>query len=422
MKKFLKILKINLLSLIALPLLVLATISKLIVRSFDKATLLLKMSFVMLIIELIFELIQKPSELFDLVGLVILLFFLAGILFLILSFLISILSAALVTLWSLFIYFFEFIYHICFSGYLHLSEICEKDYEIISLDGKKTANAFLCVFYTILSTCSKLISGIISLSLPCSILLSIGLVIYTITYANQYIKDAFGITILQYLQKFDLVTLIFAGLIYIVFIGSLITILLTLGFEWSEWSKELRMTSSEYMEYMRSIQKEEFEVKQQAENNALISEQDLKYINSIENQIHEVESLSQEIDALQNQRKNAQLQNIWHTYLQELQTITSQFESHNFSIPYDEFHTLIPKIQKLEQQQDEIKELVQRLKKEYENPFAFSIFFHGCDTLDKLDQRYKSLCKTYHPDMNDGDEETFKKMAAEYESLKQSFN
>lgn len=47
-----------------------------------------------------------------------------------------------------------------------------------------------------------------------------------------------------------------------------------------------------------------------------------------------------------------------------------------------------------------------------------SRFFVGCDTLEKLDHRYKSLCKTYHPDYNSGDEETFKEMKAEYEELK----
>jgi hypothetical protein len=48
-----------------------------------------------------------------------------------------------------------------------------------------------------------------------------------------------------------------------------------------------------------------------------------------------------------------------------------------------------------------------------------AMFFHGCNDLNTLNSRYKNLCKTFHPDGQSGDEETFKKMQRAYERLKE---
>ena len=46
------------------------------------------------------------------------------------------------------------------------------------------------------------------------------------------------------------------------------------------------------------------------------------------------------------------------------------------------------------------------------------MFFAGCDDLDTLNARYRNLCKTFHPDGQSGDSETFKKMHEAYEHMK----
>lgn len=48
-------------------------------------------------------------------------------------------------------------------------------------------------------------------------------------------------------------------------------------------------------------------------------------------------------------------------------------------------------------------------------------FFAGCDSLDKLNARYKKLSQALHPDNPSGDAETFKQMSAEYEKKKKIF-
>ena len=45
-------------------------------------------------------------------------------------------------------------------------------------------------------------------------------------------------------------------------------------------------------------------------------------------------------------------------------------------------------------------------------------YFVDCDTLEKVQRRYKDLCKVYHPDMENGSSEVFVKIQKEYEELK----
>jgi hypothetical protein len=54
--------------------------------------------------------------------------------------------------------------------------------------------------------------------------------------------------------------------------------------------------------------------------------------------------------------------------------------------------------------------------------YASSIYFVGCDTLDKLEKRYRSLCKAYHPDAGFGSEEAFKAMSEEYRIIREEMS
>ena len=51
------------------------------------------------------------------------------------------------------------------------------------------------------------------------------------------------------------------------------------------------------------------------------------------------------------------------------------------------------------------------------NEERVSMFFNGCESREQLEKRYKSLAKTFHPDMESGDTETMALINREYDRL-----
>ena len=85
---------------------------------------------------------------------------------------------------------------------------------------------------------------------------------------------------------------------------------------------------------------------------------------------------------------------------------------------------------------DEIKETEkkgQKEKREYKKDENYNIrektstensfgFFDGCDSQESLDKRYRALCKIYHPDNINGDEDVFKCIVEEYDCVKKEIS
>ena len=49
-------------------------------------------------------------------------------------------------------------------------------------------------------------------------------------------------------------------------------------------------------------------------------------------------------------------------------------------------------------------------------------YFNGCTTEDEIKKRYRDLCKVFHPDSDNGDQETFLKIKEDYEALLSGLN
>lgn len=423
MKKIIKILKINILSILALPLLLVSTVSKLIARAFDKAFIIVKMLLVMFVIVIAFEVMKTPESILEAIACLIMAILIGGIFLAILFWVIGLISAFLAVVLESIITCFECIHNLSFSGYLKLSEICGADYQIISMKEHTAANAIFCLFYTLLQIFSKLIAGIVSLSFALSIGLSAFLVIGSLLYGNHLVKDAFDLNLFQYLGKFDAFSVIYGGLLYVVFLAAAITILVSLGLEWYKWSRELHMTSEEYRQYIHQLQANRICMEEtEAGETAAVNDANLSYMKNLEDQISAIEDLGSSINNIQDQKENSLLRISWNEYLRDLKELVDTCNSYKKGIPGNEFQKMIPKIQALEKQKKEIEQMVAKLKDEYSNPAGSAVFFAGCDTPEKIEQRYKSLCKTYHPDTGNGDEDTFKRMVEEYNQLKQVIN
>lgn len=416
MEKAFKILKINLLSIIALPLLFMATASKLIAKALEKVAVILSMLFLTLMLVLGFEFFKDPSSGFQallyMIAFLVICFFIIAVIVL----LMKLAAAVISTIWSAIIAFFEIIYDFTYSGFLRLFAICENDYQYISLNGKKVLNATLCLFYTILRFFNKLIITVISFALPASIILSILLVASSLLSAHSHLKGTFGIGLFDFIGKFDTFSIVYGIVMYIAMIGMVVLVLISLGIEWYEWAQELKLTSEELAEDIAELCENELRLEQNDDED---SETGDAYMRNLEEHMASIETLGDMVDEVLSSKDNALLRSIWGSYFRNLSDIVEECAGYKNGIPYDRFKRMIPRIQQLEKQREEVKEMAEKLLEINNDPIKSSVFFSGCTTPEKLEKRYKSLCKAYHPDTEGGDTETFQRMQEEYAMLKE---
>ena len=413
MKKALKVLKINLLSLIALPLLLLATTFKLVAKAFEKITIFLALGLVALIAIALLA-TAHPKSAFDLIAGILIAGLVGGLVFLLLGWIFTLISSVVILVWNGIISLFSSLYELTYNGYLSLYTTCEADYKILSLNGRKVPNAIACLFFTILKGLSWLITTIVSLSYVLAIIASAGIVLITLIDLNGNVKTTFGMNLIQYAGKNPLHSVIFGILMYVIMIGIGIVGIIALASEWYEWGQELRVTGKEISEEITDLIKSELKM---ASGSSEEVEENLSYLKKLEEHLDGLEELGQQVTEVLEKKDNPLLRSQWGIYMHNLNPLVEEC-SDKKGIDIRRFKQLIPQIQLLDKQRESVERLVNKLSGELENPAGASVFFAGCDTPEKLEKRYKALCKTYHPDIAEGDTKTFQKMQAEYQSLK----
>lgn len=416
MEKFLKVLKVNVLSLIALPLLLIATASKLIAKALEKVAVILSMLFLTIMLVLGFEFFKSPGSNFQAILYIVIFCAIFFVIIAIFVILMHLAAAVVVAIWSGIIGFFESIYDWTYTGFLRLYASCENDYQYINLNGQKVLNAFLCLFYTILRIINKLIVTVISFALPASIILSVLLVAGSLLSAHSRVKDTFGIGLFDFIGKFDTYSKVYGIVMYVALIAMFVIVLMSLGIEWYEWAKELKLTSEELSEDIADLRKNELRLRQSEEED---SETEDAYMKNLEEHMANIESLGDLVEEVLATKDNALLRSTWGNYFRNLSDIVDECSKYRQGIPMDKFKRLVPRIQQLEKQREEVKNMALKLQEINNDPVKASVFFAGCNTAEKLEKRYKSLCKAYHPDAEGGDTETFQRMQEEYAALKE---
>ncbi|MBR6477341.1 MAG: J domain-containing protein [Lachnospiraceae bacterium] len=414
MEKALKILKINCLSLIAIPLLLIATFFKLLAKAFEKISIFLLLGFAALIIIVLLVSGLVPANLVQLfVGLVVILL-LFGAVIAACMWAVAIISGVTALIWSTIISLMDSLYEYAYNGYLHLYAKCEADYKLLSLNGRKVPNAIACLFFTILKSMSWVITKLVTLSYVFGFALSGIVLIATLYDLNKNTKIAFGMNLIQYTKKCELHSAIFGILIYFVLIGIIITSILALATEWYEWGQELQMTNAQISKEVTDLVASDLKM---ASGTSEEVEKNIEHLKKLEEHVNSLDDLSQRVMAVLEAKDSPLLRSYWGIYMRNLEPLVSEC-SEKKGIDIHRFKQLIPQIQLLDKQRSEVEKLAAKLERELQNPSGKSVFFAGCDTLDKLEKRYKALCKTYHPDIAEGDTETFQKMQGEYQSLK----
>lgn len=422
MEKFFKVLKVNLLSIIALPLLILATVCKLIAKAMEKLPVIIGILVFTGLLALGFEFVRNPDSGMNVIAGIIVAFIVAGLIILVLIAIARLAAAVVSVIWYTIIAFFDAIYNVTYTGFLKLFAICENDYQYISLNGKKGLNAVLCLFYTVLRVINRIIVTIVSFALFASIALSILLIGGAlIGLSSDYQKD-FGLNLFQAAARFDTFSLIYGIVMFICIMAVFVVVLLSLGIEWHEWAMELKVTSDELTENIRELQSYDWSVASagQGTDTALPDETVTACLNNLNEHIAGLNTLGSQVESVLADKDNTLLRSTWGNYFRNLSEIADECSGYKNGIPVDRFKQLIPQIRQLDRQRDDVSKLADKLQLINADPVKSSVFFAGCNTVEKLDKRYKSLCKAYHPDETGGDMETFQKMQEEYTRLKAS--
>ncbi|MBR1703428.1 MAG: J domain-containing protein [Lachnospiraceae bacterium] len=422
MEKFFKVLKVNLLSIIALPLLILATVCKLIAKAMEKLPVIIGILVFTGLLALGFEFVKNPDSGMNVIAGIIVAFIVAGLIILVLIVIARLAATVVSVIWYTIIAFFDAIYNVTYTGFLKLFAICENDYQYISLNGKKGLNAVLCLFYTVLRVINRIIVTVVSFALFASIALSILLIGGAlIGLSSDYQKD-FGLNLFEAAARFDTFSLVYGIVMFICIMAVFVVVLLSLGIEWHEWAMELKVTSDELIENIKELQNYDLSVASagQGTDTALPDETVTACLNNLNEHIAGLDTLGSQVESVLAGKDNTLLRSTWGNYFRNLNEIADECSGYKNGIPVNRFKQLIPQIRQLDRQRDEVSKLADKLQLINADPVKSSVFFAGCNTVEKLDKRYKSLCKAYHPDETGGDMETFQKMQEEYTRLKAS--
>ncbi len=460
------ILKINILSIISLPLLLASVVVKLIQKTVERVPVLFRVFVVITMTSILNSMFKSTNYFFgQLADLFELGIFSVGIFMLVLG--VIVIKFTLAVLVSCIDILFMKIY----GGYLRLYDICSRDFGLIVQNEGSGNLRFGCVFWYFVRIIHRIIAGVFSAALVISIVLSVGFVGYSIFYVNKNVSEIFAIDLISYIKLFPPIEIIFTIINFVVVVASVVTVLISLGAEWNKWGVDLRLASmggeSGYGDFLKGSNVGNYTNEQQCmtvlislgaewnkwgvdlrlasmggesgygdflkgsnvgnyTNEQQCSFEDGKLKEQCEQSMEIFYELSNGLEVLDQQVKAAldvqyssSLNYSFSEYVNLLSKICKKMESFKGNIPCGKFKSnLIPMISMAQKKARDIEleifSIFQKNSTSAGNTVAVVDFFGGCTTDDELHKRYRALCKVYHPDVG-GHEDTFKQLQEQYE-------
>lgn len=249
MENLLKILKINLLSLITLPIFLFTIICKLFATTWAKISIILGMLSVTIEIIVLFSIlnaIRDDAESMLILGSMILFsVFYFGIIFFIMYLIFRYFKLYLIRIYRNIQYFTEQLYTTFYHIFILLFQKCKNNYEYLQFASSKTP-LILCLCYTILRFIKWMSIKIFSLSFILSIATSLVMIIGSIAIWNHNVFNTFGINLIQFIFHFDTFSIVRDITTYILLFSTILIVLPSLGKEWYELSLELTMNREDF--------------------------------------------------------------------------------------------------------------------------------------------------------------------------------
>lgn len=416
----LKIIKINILAIIAFPLLLIATVVKLVAKALEKTLIIVGTFFVLLVIALLFEIGKNPEGIFEGIAMLILLLVVGGVVIALIFWILSLISTVVMAAIFLVIGVINAVYELIYAGYAGIYHICYEDYCIFEMSpGAKRAACFI---YTLLRILNRVIVFFATHAFKILLVFTLVAIGYLVARTNGYIHSVFGMNLITYLKLFPTYEVVTGVVLYVVFLVGFAIVMISLGIEWSEWGEEMSLNTSDYEKQVKELVNGYGElgggnVPAQPGMDAKRMGRYNHYIEVLNYHIKGMETFLQEVRPIAEKSEDYILRANSGQYITDFFEVVEELNKYGDMVPVEVLEKLIPKIDKIDELHKKVEQQMEKMKEEREKKVAEG-FFNGCDTMEKLEKRYKALCKTYHPDSEAGDEETFKKMKDEYEERK----
>ena len=428
MANILKILKINFLSLLALPFFLLTIVSQLLMRAVQKIMVFLGVGVALLALFLLSAVFNNPGGFLDGLGTFLALLIVFGSIILIVVgvlILMGTVATVVVTLIiSILTTVFGFIFDICHSVYCWLFDICQRDYHTLTADAGSSARRFACPFFWLMKGLNAIIVLLLSFAGPLAVFSSLGIIGYVIFSVHRFASQNFGLGIWAYLKLFPPVSVVFSILYFVVTVLGIAVVLVTLGIEWMEWGKLLKFSTQNYQEYRQALAEQSLQMEGAALSPLSVSGDtgDItkcqEYLEHFKELLNDAEGLQQQVDTVMLSKADPVLAYDFAAYMGVLEKILADFAKYKKEIPCNDFETLfIPEIKQAQKMEHDLTQKVMsalsRQANNKKNQTALD-FFAGCQTEEDLKRRYRALSKVYHPDAG-GHTESFALMQEQYD-------
>lgn len=254
MKKITGVIKINILSLVAIPLLLLAVGVKMLSKALDKIMFLIGVAVILLGAWLSSIILQLPSEVLNTVLTVILIVAICAVITMIIVLLFRFASGVITTASTFVIDFLNRTYELFYRGYSALYHKCRRCYEEqLSEMTNPNLKKVLCLFYSILRVVNECIIFFATHALKLLILVIILLVVGTLFLLNRQTHAILGLNLFTTLGLFSVRDVLASAVPYAASVFCIGTLLISVGLEWNEWGREMKMATTDYEGYLNKI-------------------------------------------------------------------------------------------------------------------------------------------------------------------------
>ena len=312
-------LKINIVSLFALPFLLIATFVKMIERALAKIKTVAIMLLLTAVAVLIIFFANNRDILPTHIKTTLIVIAVCGVVLSILGIVFKMASVVMKIIVAGFRLIFDTIYKAAYSFYMSLVSTAADDYADLCYDISPVIAAIICVFYHLLKLINLLIIAFAGVSLFVFILASGGFAYLWYTKIKAAVAVTFGLSMGEYLGSLQTWSLISSGLLFLIIVADVAVVLVSLGLEWTGWSKELTFDDDTGDRYLDMLEDDEETFREiSVEEN----DEDFEYYEIVSDHLLGAGDLMDEIRDAKEIKSNPLLENMSNEYFRALSDIT----------------------------------------------------------------------------------------------------